>query len=146
MANNPLTNVSLQQLRRAVQIREQIDLLEQELNQVLMPSPDGVPAPDAGPAKRMMSAQARARIAAAQRARWAKVKGGNNEPKRGRSSPLKDRIIALLKSAGPKGVRLQEMCRQLRLTTNRLNTWFYSTGRKVKAIKRLDRGLYGWVE
>lgn len=146
MVNNPLTNVSLQQLRRAVQIREQIDLLEQELNRVLTLSPDGVPAPAAGPARKTMSAEARARIAAAQKARWGKVKGRNNAPSNGRSSPLKDRIIALLKSAGPRGVRLQEMCRQLRLTTNRLNSWFYSTGRKVKAIKRLDRGLYGWVE
>jgi hypothetical protein len=84
--SNPI-NVSVQQLKRAVTVREQIEALEAELAAIL-----GGSAPSAagnGSAKRgrkMMSAVARAKISAAQKARWAKQKKGNPEvsPKQGR--------------------------------------------------------------
>ncbi|MDB6154708.1 MAG: hypothetical protein JWL90_3161 [Chthoniobacteraceae bacterium] len=86
---------SVQQLQRAVQIAEQIEALEQELNSLLSQSaPASAPAPaktsqsngsakqapaakskPAGKGKRTMSPETREKIAAAQRARWAKQKG-----------------------------------------------------------------------
>src|SRR5690242_6875496 len=67
---NSFNSLSAQQLRRAAAIKDQIDALEAELGNIL-----GGGAAGGTGGKRMLSASARARIAAAQRARWAKVKG-----------------------------------------------------------------------
>jgi hypothetical protein len=68
---NSINSLSAQQLRRAAAIKERIDTLQNELGKIL----GGNGATPAASGKRTMSAGARARIAAAQRARWAKVKG-----------------------------------------------------------------------
>ena len=67
---NSISSLSAQQLRRAAAIKEQIDELESELGKIVGGS-GATPAPNG---RRTMSASARARIAAAQKARWAKVK------------------------------------------------------------------------
>ena len=65
-----MINLSSKELRRAAAIKEKIQGLEKALSRLL-----GGASSAAGPHKRRkMSASARARIAAAQRARWAKVK------------------------------------------------------------------------
>jgi len=66
-----LQNLTVAQLRRVVEIKEQIQDLEAQLAAI-----GGDTVPSAGKGKRHMSAEARARIAAAQTARWAKLKGG----------------------------------------------------------------------
>ena len=66
MTNN-LASLSIQQLRRAVTLKEQIEELADELRGVL-----GSPTSKRG---RTRSAATRARMAAAQRARWASAKG-----------------------------------------------------------------------
>ena len=68
---NTISSLSAQQLRRAAAIKEQIDSLEGELGKIF--GGNGATAAVAG--KRKMSASARARIGAAQKARWAKVNG-----------------------------------------------------------------------
>jgi hypothetical protein len=65
-----ISNLSAQQLRQAATIKDQIDSLQTELDR-LLGSSNGQAAPTG---KRTMSASARARIGAAQKARWAKVK------------------------------------------------------------------------
>jgi hypothetical protein len=71
---NALLNLSVTQLKRAVGIKERIEVLQKDLSQVL-----GLAANDlAGrPARRAskMRASVKARIGAAQRARWAKRRG-----------------------------------------------------------------------
>ena len=66
-----MTELTSQQLRRAAAIKEQIDTLTQELRRLL----DGTTTNGFVSAqKRAMSAAAKKKIAAAQRARWAKLK------------------------------------------------------------------------
>jgi hypothetical protein len=76
MQSSPLANVSLQQLKQAIAIREKIDALEKELSRIiggqLSPAKAGAPAPKRK--RRKMSAAARAKISAAAKARWAKVR------------------------------------------------------------------------
>lgn len=98
MNPNSLLNLSVSQLKKAAQLKEQIDALNDELLQLLggeIPVPF-VTAPRRGrpPGKRGgMSAAGRARIAAAARARWAKIKaaggaanlGGSAAPKKKRT-------------------------------------------------------------
>jgi hypothetical protein len=147
MIDNPLTKVSVVQLKRAIEIRERIEALEQELNQVLsVPSEPEISAIRGRRGKRTMSPEARARIGAAQKARWAKKRGIAAPATHGRTVGRKEAIAAILKSAGPKGATTAEMRQKLKLTTNQLMTWLYSTGKKIKQIKRLGRGRYGWVE
>ncbi len=64
-----LLSLTSAQLKRAAAIKDKIARLEKELASLL----DNTPAPVAK-GKRKMSASARAKIAAAQKARWAKVK------------------------------------------------------------------------
>jgi hypothetical protein len=68
---------SIHQLQRAIAITEQIQNLEAELASILggALSPGTVPSgPKSRKKRRKMSAEAREKIAAAQRARWAKTK------------------------------------------------------------------------
>ncbi len=74
MATN-LSNLSVEQLKRAVQIKEEITRLEAELGRVLGGGSAGNGPSGGGGRRGVMSAAARERIAAAQRARWARVKG-----------------------------------------------------------------------
>src|SRR6266436_6536295 len=71
---SPLINWSAQQLRRAAEIKEQMDSLQNELDQLLGTETrftDG----RRGRGKRRMSAATIARMRAAQKARWAAIKG-----------------------------------------------------------------------
>lgn len=106
MTNNPLANLSVQQLRRAITLKEQIEALEQELTQAL-----GAPAPAtpaaSGRGKYQRSAAARAKMAAAQKARWAKLKGTTAPPpakvvKRKISPAARARMVAGAKARWQK--------------------------------------------
>jgi hypothetical protein len=70
-----ITSLSVQQLRAAAGLKEKIQSLEKELGRLL--GSTTTTAPDAAPKKKKftMSAAARAKISAAAKARWAKVKG-----------------------------------------------------------------------
>src|ERR1043166_6383170 len=74
MQNTSLSNLTAAQLRRALDIRERIDALEKEMNSLLgaiePPQSTGVAH---GP-KKVMSASAKAKIAAAAKARWAPIR------------------------------------------------------------------------
>ena len=68
-----LVNLSASQLKRALAVREKIDALEAEFNSIM--ENNGTVASVAGKGKRKMSSEAREKIAAAQRARWARAAG-----------------------------------------------------------------------
>ena len=70
MMTNSLATLPIQQLKRAVGIREQIESLTRELHELLA-GPSFASAPVSG-GRRGLSAAGRARIAAAQRARWSR--------------------------------------------------------------------------
>lgn len=73
-----LTNISLEQLEKAIHLKKQIEALEKQLATIAGGAGSAAPFPSvtAKPAKkkRGMSAEGRARIAAAAKKRWAKVK------------------------------------------------------------------------
>ena len=70
---NSITNLSAQQLRNAAALKEKIQALEKELNQLL--GSTAAKSAVAAPKKKFkMSAAARAKISAAAKARWARVK------------------------------------------------------------------------
>jgi len=75
-----IENLSAKQLRQAATLKDKIDSLQSELSKLLGGTEVGngrVPTmTDGRKKKRKMSAAAKAKIAAAQRARWAKVRAG----------------------------------------------------------------------
>jgi len=105
-------HISLDSLEEALSIRRQMDTLEKRLRTLLGGSPSTAALTHKG--QRRMSAQARAKIAAAMRARWAKrkertaaktakKKGGLTAAGRKRLSQLmKARWAARRKAVGKK--------------------------------------------
>lgn len=69
---NNLSTLTLAQLKKAVSLREKIELLQSELNSLLGQGGGRPSAPK--PKRRKMSAAGRAAMAKAAKARWAKVK------------------------------------------------------------------------
>jgi len=67
-------NLSVQQLRQAASIKEKISALENQLSKLL--GSTATTLAKAPKKKKGMSAAGRARVAAAQKARWAKIKSG----------------------------------------------------------------------
>src|SRR5450759_671004 len=70
-----ITSLSPQQLRKAADIQEKIQSLQEELGQLLGGEVSTPAQPTEAPTKRKVSAAGRARMRAAQIARWAKIKG-----------------------------------------------------------------------
>jgi hypothetical protein len=72
-----MTNLTASQLRRAADIKEQIESLQSQIAQLVGTTDEAVPPRK----RRTMSAAGRARIAAAQKARWVKLKNSNSDEK-----------------------------------------------------------------
>ena len=98
-----LLSLTTAQLRRAVAIKDQIEGLHVELAAI---TGDGAGNTVPSPVKGGMSAAGRARIAAAQRARWAKLKDTNGQPakkgKRAMSAAWRAKIAAAARARWAK--------------------------------------------
>jgi hypothetical protein len=98
-----LQKLTVAQLRRVISIKEKIESLSAQLNAL---SGGEAPASQKRPGRRKMSRAAKAAIAAAQRARWAKVKAAKAEvaPKKRRkmSTAAKAKIAAAAKTRWAK--------------------------------------------
>ena len=70
-----ITTLSPNQLRKAADIQEKIQSLQEELGQLLGGEESTPTEPTEAPRKYKFSAAARAKMRAAQQARWAKIKG-----------------------------------------------------------------------
>jgi hypothetical protein len=86
-----LQSLTTAQLRKLASIKEQIESLEAELDAIAGGEPS---APAKVPGASKMSAEGRARIAAAQRARWAKVRAANGAVADEEAAPGKRRKVS----------------------------------------------------
>jgi len=139
MQNNPLAGLSLQQLERAVAIREKVEGLEQELDGIISGKPVGK-----GSARRRKGLQrggSRGRISKAAKSRAA-VHRRVASPRGG----LKGRIIRALKAAGNKGVTVKDLAGKLRKSYGSISVWFHTTGKGVKEIKKVAPGKFAWAD
>jgi len=153
MQNTPLADLSLQQLKRAVAIRERIEELGRDLNRIIGGKRSIKPSATARKRKKL-SAAARARISEAMKARWAKRRGPKRSFSRPESAqakrqsgsgPLKDRIIQTLKAAGKSGVTIKDVAAKLGTSHGNVSYWFYTAGKGVKEIKKVARGRFAWM-
>ena len=70
-----IINLTPAQLRHAADLKEKIEHLQNELGQIQGVKAAAVSVPASKPARKKISAAGIARIRAAQKARWAKIKG-----------------------------------------------------------------------
>jgi hypothetical protein len=98
-----LQNLTAKELRRLISIKERIETLEAKMDAI---TGGGSSDPHKRRDRKKMSRAARAAIAAAQRARWAKVKAGKEEtaPKKRRkvSAAARARLSAAAKARWAK--------------------------------------------
>lgn len=86
-----LSTLTAKDLRRAADLRERIDALEQELNELLGHTTAKAPATAPVAGKRRLSAAGKARIAAAAKARWAAFRKSKGTSEVAAEKPAKKR-------------------------------------------------------
>ena len=96
---NSIINLSVSQLRNAAELKGKIESLEKELHRILG-ADTKTTAPSAPKKKFTMSAAAKAKISAAAKARWAKVKGKSSAPKtKSKMSPAARKKLSAMAKA-----------------------------------------------
>jgi len=111
-------DTSVRALQEAIAIRRRIDTLEKRLSSILRGSSPAAAAPRGGPHR--VSAATRAKLAAAAKDRWARIKAGREKSpfkKKGGLTPAgRKRLSQLMKarwaarrraSAGPRRAKLR---------------------------------------
>jgi hypothetical protein len=97
-----MLNLSSKQLRQAADLKDKIESLQKELGRIVGAAPQ---TSNGGAPKRKMSAAGRRKIAAGQKARWAKVKGRKTAAKSVKKARRKMSAAARAKIAAAAKVR-----------------------------------------
>jgi len=61
---------------------------------------------------------------------------------RGRRGAMAEKIVALLKEAGEKGITIKELSAKLKADYRNIQVWFATTGKKRKEIKKIAPATY----
>ena len=139
MQNNPLAGLSIQQLKRAVLIREKVEGLEKELDRII-----GGELVGKGSARRRKGLRR-----AAPYGRISKRVKDRSAVQRRMASPrggLKGRIIRALRVVGDKGVTVKDLAGKLGKSYGKISVWFHTTGKGVKEIKKVAPGKFAWAD
>lgn len=65
--------------------------------------------------------------------------------KAGQRRKMKVEIVEMLQRAGTTGLTVAEIAQRLGVDVNRIFTWFYATGKRIKPIKKVGNAQYRWV-
>ena len=66
--------------------------------------------------------------------------------KRGRRSKrLKDSLLKELTAAGAAGITVKELAAKLNVKPGNVFSWFYTTGKKIKGIKKVGEAKYSFT-
>ncbi len=63
---------------------------------------------------------------------------------RAKRGDTKDKIIAVLQSAGSEGLHIKDISAKSGVKLQTLHVWFYSTGKKIKEIRKVAPATYAW--
>ena len=69
---------------------------------------------------------------------------GKRRQKRRRRGGLKEAILEQLRAAGKPGVAVKEIAASIGANTASVAVWFYTTGKKMKEIKKVGRGQFSF--
>ncbi len=62
--------------------------------------------------------------------------------RRRRRIRLKDGLLKKLQAAGKEGITIKDLAASLKAKPASVSVWFYTTGKKVKGIKKVGRAKY----
>ena len=79
---------------------------------------------------------------AAKLGRPAKAAGRRGPRKGSKPGKLKQTVLDALSAAGAAGLSIQDLSKKLKIKSNNLYSWFYTTGKKVTGLKRIASGNY----
>ena len=57
---------------------------------------------------------------------------------------LKEPLLKALKAAGASGVKVKDLATQLKVKPGNIFSWFYTTGKKIKGIKKVGEARYAY--
>ena len=66
-------------------------------------------------------------------------------PKIRRRAALKDGLLKKLQAAGKAGLTIKELAASLRAKPASVSVWFYTTGKKIKGIKKVGKARFAYV-
>ena len=128
-----LANLTSSQLGQLVELIQQKERLQKELANVdtaLQSLESGVPVPKKRGRKP---------------GRPSGTASGEILPKtRKRGKRLKDNLLKILEAAGAEGATVKELAAQLKVKPGNVFSWFYTTGKKVKGIKKVGEAKYSY--
>jgi hypothetical protein len=67
-------------------------------------------------------------------------------PRRRRRAALKDGILKKLQTAGKAGLTVSELATSLKAKPASVSVWFYTTGKKIKGIKKVGTARFAYAE
>jgi hypothetical protein len=73
---------------------------------------------------------------------------GAEEPKtrrRRRRAALKDGLLKKLQAAGKDGLTIKDLAAGLKAKPASVSVWFYTTGKKVKGIKKVGKARFAYI-
>lgn len=65
--------------------------------------------------------------------------------KRRRGKRLKEPLLKALSDAGPAGIKVKELAEHLKVKPGNIFSWFYTTGKKIKGIKKVGEAKYAYT-
>ena len=117
-----LTDLSSAQLERLVELIKEKETLQSRLDQVIQ----SLEALEKGDT----SSQTKARP---------RVRG------RRRRVRLKEALLKSLEAAGKVGITVKELAETLGAKPSSVSVWFYTTGKKIKGIKKVGKARFAYV-
>jgi len=70
---------------------------------------------------------------------------GKPKAKRAARGALKEGIVGELQKAGEAGLSIPTIAGNLGVKETNVRAWFYATGKKIKNIKKVARGVFAWA-
>lgn len=125
-----IASLSVATLKQAIVLVEQKEKLQAEVARI-----DAVLA-GLGAGQRVIAPAASGRVTAlASKARGKRAKRGE----------VKAAIVELVRNSGKSGITVKDISSRLGIKYAHVFAWFYTTGSKIKEIKKVGPGKYGWA-
>lgn len=121
MSLSSLTSAQLHQLIELVKEKEALQAKLAQVERSLSDLESGEVTKDEAPAKR-------------------------RGPRRRRRVALKDGLLKTLQAAGKEGLSVKELAASLKAKPASVSVWFYTTGKKIKGIKKVGKARFAYIE
>ena len=119
----PLSSLTSAQLHRLIELIKEKESIQAKLSQVersLDGLESGEPTNEKPPAKK-------------------------RGPRRRRRAALKDALLKKLLAAGKAGLTVKELAASLNAKAASVSVWFYTTGKKIKGIKKVGKARFAYA-